>query len=160
MKFEISTVDEIIDRHGLEQRALIPALLAIQDKYHYLPADALERVAERMKIPAIQVHQVAEFYKAFSLEERGKHIITVCLGTACHVKGGNRLVDHVSRILDIEPGSTTKDMLFTLEAVNCLGTCAIAPVMTVDGKYFGNLAASKVEGVLDLYKEQEAVAND
>lgn len=160
MKFEISTVDEIIDRHGLEQRALIPALLAIQDKYQYLPADALERVAERMKIPAIQVHQVAEFYKAFSLEERGKHIITVCLGTACHVKGGNRLVDHVSRILDIEPGSTTKDMLFTLEAVNCLGTCAIAPVMTVDGKYFGNLAASKVEGVLDLYKEQEAVAND
>ena len=160
MKFEISTVDEIIDRHGLEQRALIPALLAIQDKYQYLPADALERVAERMKIPAIQVHQVAEFYKAFSLEERGKHIITVCLGTACHVKGGNRLVDHVSRILDIEPGSTTKDMLCTLEAVNCLGTCAIAPVMTVDGKYFGNLAASKVEGVLDLYKEQEAVAND
>jgi len=92
MKFEISTVDEIIDRHGLEQRALIPALLAIQDKYQYLPADALERVAERMKIPAIQVHQVAEFYKAFSLEERGKHIITVCLGTACHVKGGNCLL--------------------------------------------------------------------
>lgn len=159
MKFEISTVDEIIDRHGLEQRALIPALLAIQDKYQYLPADALERVAERMKIPAIQVHQVAEFYKAFSLEERGKHIITVCLGTACHVKGGNRLVDHVSRILDIEPGSTTKDMLFTLEAVNCLGCCNLAPVMTVDGKYFGNMAASKVERVIDLYKEQEAVAN-
>jgi NADH-quinone oxidoreductase subunit E len=160
MKVDLSTVDEIIDSHGLERRALIPSLLAIQDKFHYLPADALERVAERMSIPSIQVHQVAEFYKAFSLEERGRHIITVCLGTACHVKGGNRLVDHVSRILEIEPGDTTKDMLFTLEAVNCLGTCAIAPVMTVDGKYYGNLAASKVENILNLYREEEAVAND
>ncbi len=159
MKLKISTVDEIIDKNGLDQRALIPSLLAIQDKYHYLPAEALERVAERMTIPTIQVHQVAEFYKAFSLEERGEHIITVCLGTACHVQGGDRLVDHVSRILDIKPGSTTKDMLFTLEAVNCLGCCSLAPVMTVDGRYFGNLAASKVESVLDLYKEPEAVAN-
>ena len=160
MKVEISTVDTIIDKHGLEKRALIPSLLEIQDKYHYLPAEALNRVAERMTIPPIQVHQVAEFYKAFSLEERGEHIITVCLGTACHVQGGNRLVDHVTRILDIEPGGTTQDKLFTLEAVNCLGTCAIAPVMMVDGKYFGNMAASKVEKVIDLYREQEAVAND
>ena len=159
MKVEISTVDAIIDKHGLAQRALIPSLLEIQDKYHYLPPEALERVAERMTIPRIQVHQVAEFYKAFSLEPRGKHIITVCLGTACHVQGGNRLVDHVARILDIEPGGTTKDMFFTLEAVNCLGCCNLAPVMTVDGKYFGNMAASKVESVLDLYREQEAVAN-
>ena len=160
MKVDLTTVDEIIDQHGLERRALIPSLLAIQDKYHYLPADALHRIAERMSIPAIQVHQVAEFYKAFSLEERGQHIITVCLGTACHVKGGDRLVDHVSRILDVEPGGTTEDKRFTLEAVNCLGTCAIAPVMTVDGKYYGNMAASKVEKVLDLYREQEAVTND
>ncbi len=159
MELEISSVDEVIDRNGLEQRALIPTLLAIQDKYHYLPAEALERVAERMKLPTIHVHQVAEFYKAFSLEERGRHIITVCLGTACHVQGGNRLVDHVSRILEIEPGGTTVDKFFTLEAVNCLGTCAIAPVMTVDGKYYGNMAASKVEKVLDTYREQEAVAN-
>ena len=160
MKVDLNNVDEIIDKHGLERRALIPTLLAIQDKFHYLPSDALHRVAERMSIPTIQVHQVAEFYKAFSLKERGKHIITVCLGTACHVKGGDRMVDHVSRILDIEPGGTTKDMRFTLEAVNCLGTCAIAPVMTVDGKYYGNLAASKVENILNLYREEEAVTND
>jgi NADH-quinone oxidoreductase subunit E len=160
MEIDISTVDVIIDKNGLAQRALIPSLLDIQEKYHYLPAKALERVAERMKLPTIHIHQVAEFYKAFSLEERGRHIITVCLGTACHVQGGNRLVDHVSRILEIDPGSTTKDKLFTLEAVNCLGTCAIAPVMTVDGKYYGNMAANKVEKVLDTYREQEAVAND
>jgi NADH-quinone oxidoreductase subunit E len=159
MEIDIGTVDVIIDKNGLAQRALIPSLLEIQEKYHYLPAEALERVAERMKLPPIHVHQVAEFYKAFSLEERGRHIITVCLGTACHVRGGDRLVDHVSRILDIDPGGTTEDKSFTLEAVNCLGTCAIAPVMTVDGKYYGNMAASKVEKVLDTYREQEAVAN-
>ena len=159
MKVEISTVDAIIDKNGLAQRALIPSLLEIQDEYHYLPREALERVAERMTLPVIQVHQVAEFYKAFSLTPRGKHIITVCLGTACHVQGGNRLVDHVARILDIEPGGTTKDMLFTLEAVNCLGCCSLAPVMVIDGRYYGNMAASKVESVLDLYKEQEAVTN-
>ena len=118
MKIDISSVDTIIDRTGLEQRSLIPCLLEIQDKYNYLPAEALERVAERMKLPRIHVHQVAEFYKAFSLEPRGRHIVTVCLGTACHVQGGDRLVDHVAHVLEIEPGETTKDMTFTLEAVN------------------------------------------
>jgi len=163
MKVEIRTVDAIvdaiIDKHGLAMRALIPSLLEIQDEYHYLPPEALERVAERMTIPRIRVHQVAEFYKAFSLEPRGKHIITVCLGTACHVQGGNRLVDQVARLLEIDPGATTNDMLFTLEAVNCLGCCSLAPVMTVDGKYYGSMAASKVEKVLDLYREKEAVAD-
>lgn len=160
MKIDITSVDTIIDRSGLEQRCLIPCLLEIQDKYNYLPAEALERVAERMKLPRVHVHQVAEFYKAFSLDPRGRHIITVCLGTACHVQGGDRLVDHVARVLEIEPGETTKDMLFTLEAVNCLGTCALAPVMIVDGKYYGSMAASKVEKVLDTYREQEAITND
>ena len=87
--------------------ALIPSLLGIQDEYHYLPPEALQRVAERLSVPMIQVHQVAEFYKAFSLEPRGKHIITVCLGTACHVAGGDRLVDHIGRMLEIETGGTT-----------------------------------------------------
>ena len=90
MEIEINKVDAIIDKHGLAQRGLVPSLLEIQDLYHYLPRGALEYVAERMQIPVIQVQQVAEFYKAFSLEPRGKHIITVCLGTACHVEGGDR----------------------------------------------------------------------
>lgn len=160
MAVEISKVDVIIDKHGFEQRWLIPSLLEIQDEFHYLPPDALQRVSERMEIPLIQVHQVAEFYKAFSLEPRGKHIITVCLGTACHVQGGDRLVDHIGHLLDIEPGRTSSDMLFTLEAVNCLGCCSIGPVMTVDGKYFGSMVASKVERVLDIYRDREALADD
>ena len=159
MEVEISKVDEIIDKYGLAQRGLIPSLLGIQDEYHYLPPDALQRVADRMKIPMVQVHQVAEFYKVFSLEPRGKHIITVCLGTACHVRGAEYLVDQIGRVLDVEPGGTSEDMLFTLEAVNCLGCCALGPVMVVDGKYYGNMAISKVERVLNKYREQEVVAN-
>ena len=159
MNVDTSTVDEIIEKHGLEGRSLIPTLLDIQDRYHYLPVEALERVSERMTIPMLKVHQVAEFYNALSLEERGRHIITVCMGTACHVQGGGQLIDHVGHLLDIAPGETTADKLFTLESVNCLGCCNLAPVMTVDGKYYGNMKMSKVEKVLNGYREEEKVEN-
>ncbi|MDZ7843977.1 MAG: NAD(P)H-dependent oxidoreductase subunit E [Anaerolineales bacterium] len=99
MNVETSMVDKIIEKHGLEQGALIPTLLDIQDQYHYLPIEALQRVAEQMTIPMLKVHQVAEFYNALSLEERGKHIITVCMGTACHVQGSGQLIDHVGHQL-------------------------------------------------------------
>jgi NADH-quinone oxidoreductase subunit E len=160
MAVEISKVDSIIAKYGQENRGLIPALLDIQNEYHYLPAEALKRVAERMNIPMIRVYQVASFYKAFSLEPRGKHIITVCLGTACHVRGGEFIVDQIVRLLSIKPGQTSKDMQFTLEAVNCLGCCSLGPVMVIDGKYYGNMAVSKVERVLKNYKELEVVADD
>jgi NADH-quinone oxidoreductase subunit E len=158
MAVELMKVDEIIEKNGLEQRSLIPSLLEIQTVYHYLPQEVLERVAERMSIPAVQVFQVASFYKAFSLEPRGEHIITVCLGTACHVRGGVRLIEQVGRILEIEPGQTTRDMKFTLEAVSCLGCCALGPVMVIDGKYYGHMGASKVEKVIHKYTETEEVA--
>jgi NADH:ubiquinone oxidoreductase subunit E len=157
MALELTKVDTIIDKNGLEQRVLIPSLLEIQTEYHYLPQEVLARVAERMNIPLIQVFQVASFYKAFSLEPRGKHTVTVCLGTACHVRGGVRLIEQVGRMLEIEPGQTTKDMQFTLEAVSCLGCCALGPVMVVDGKYYGNMVASKVEKVIQKYRETEEV---
>jgi NADH-quinone oxidoreductase subunit E len=157
MEFDISKADEIIAKHGAGRRGLIPSLLEIQDIYHYLPQEALVTVAERLDIPIVQVHQVAEFYNAFSLIPRGRHIITVCQGTACHVAGGDRLFDQVGRLLRVEAGGTTRDMQFTLEGVNCLGCCSLGPVMTVDGKYFGHMTASKVERVLDPYREKEAV---
>jgi NADH-quinone oxidoreductase subunit E len=159
MEVEINKVDEILERHGLQARSLIPSLLDIQKVYHYLPPDVLQHVSERMKVPMIQVYQVAAFYKAFSLEPRGEHIITVCDGTACHVRGGNRLIDRLQEMLDVEPGGTTNDKLFTLESVNCLGCCALGPVLVIDGKYYGNMAASKVERVLDKYRVKEAAAN-
>lgn len=159
MDVEIKEIDTILDKYGQEQRWLIPSLLEIQKVYNYLPPEALERVSERMKIPSIQVFQVASFYKAFSLEPRGRHIVTVCLGTACHVRGADRLIDQVGRELDVKPGETTKDNQFTLEAVNCLGTCALGPVMVVDGKYYGNMVANKVERVLSKYAQREEKAN-
>ncbi len=159
MTIDLSTIETILDRHGTDQRSLIPSLLEIQNEFHYLPSEALHSVSKRMSIPVIQVYQVAAFYKAFSLKPRGKHLITVCLGTACHVRGGDRLIEQVGRILEIEPGENTKDMQFTLEAVNCLGCCALGPVMVLDGKYYGSMAASKVEKVLEKFMKQEVPAN-
>lgn len=161
MAVDMSKVDAIIDRHAVEHGGLIPSLLDLQNEYHYLPQEALQRVSEQMEIPLMRVFQVASFYKAFSLEPRGKHLITVCLGTACHVRGGVRLVEQIGRLLDVEPGETTRDRQFTLETVNCLGCCALGPVMVLDGKYYGSMAASKVDRVLNKYREaEEAAAND
>jgi NADH-quinone oxidoreductase subunit E len=156
MAIDIEKIDSIIDKFSGERSGLIPALLGIQDVYHYLPPEALQRAADKMNVPMIQVQQVAEFYKVFSLEPRGKHILTVCQGTACHVQGGARLVDELARILNIQPGQTTPDLEFTLESVNCLGACALAPVMTVDGKYYGHMAANKAEKLLAKYREEDA----
>ncbi len=160
MEIELAQVDSIIDKHGTERGALINLLLDIQDRFFYLPQEALERVAEKMAVPPVQVYQVARFYKAFSLKPRGKHLLTVCLGTACHVRGGERLVEQVGRLLKVEPGETTDDKLFTLETVNCLGCCALGPVMVVDGTYYGKMGATKIEKVLDKYRQGKEVTVD
>lgn len=152
MTVDLSKVDEILSKKDLKQEGLIHTLLDVQKEYYYLPREALERVSEGMKIPLVQVVQVASFYKAFSLEPRGKHLIRVCLGTACHVRGGERILDQFQRILDVEPGGTTRDFQFSLEAVNCLGCCASGPVIILDGKYYAMMAASKVERVLKKFK--------
>lgn len=159
MEVDINKINLILEKYHQEQRSLIPSLLEVQKALNYLPPEAMTMVADRLKVPMIQVYQVASFYKAFSLEPRGKHIITVCMGTACHVRGSERLVDQVERVLAIKPGETTSDYQFTLEAVNCLGTCALGPVMVIDGKYYGNMVSSKVERVLKKYMEEEVAAN-
>lgn len=151
MAIELAQVDTIIGKHEADPRALISLLLDIQDEFYYLPQVALERVAEKVRLPAVQVYQVARFYKAFSLKPRGKHLVTVCLGTACHVRGGERLVEQVGRLLKVEPGGTTEDKWFTLQTVNCLGCCALGPVMVVDGTYYGKMSATKIEKILKKY---------
>ena len=160
MTIDLDKVDFLIERQGKDEKALIQAMLAIQEEFHFLPPEALDRISEKLNVSMIRIRQVAAFYKVFSLEPRGKHIITVCKGTACHVRGSNMLVDQVDRVLKIAPGETTEDLQFTLEEVNCLGCCAIGPVMTVDNKYYGNMSVSKVERVLKKYMEKEAVPND
>jgi NADH-quinone oxidoreductase subunit E len=160
MAIELGQVDAIISRHGADRDALISLLLDIQDEFFYLPQEALERVAEKVGMPPVQVYQVARFYKAFSLTPRGKHLLTVCLGTACHVRGGGRLLDQIARMLKIVPNGTTEDRLFTLRPVNCLGCCALGPVLVVDGTYYGNMAATKIEKVLKKYRGGEEAAHD
>ncbi len=161
MGVELARVDTIIGRYGADPRALISLLLDIQDEFYYLPQEALERVAQKVSIPPVQAYQVARFYKAFSLKPRGKHLLTVCLGTACHVRGGERLVDQVARLLKVKPGGTTEDKQFTLQTVNCLGCCALGPVLVIDGTYFGKMAATKIDKVLRKYSEgKEAVVDD
>ncbi len=160
MGIDLAQLDTIIDKHGTDRRALISLLLNIQDEFYYLPQEALERVAAKMDVPAVQVYQVARFYKAFSLKPRGKHLVTVCLGTACHVRGGERLVEQLGRLLHVAPGKTTEDRLFTLQTVNCLGCCALGPVMVVDGTYYGKMSATKIEKILNKYRNGKEAADD
>lgn len=160
MAIELAKVDQIIGKYGTDHRALISLLLDIQDEFYYLPKEALERVAEKVGLPEIQVYQVARFYKAFSLKPRGKHLVTVCLGTACHVRGGERIADQIGRLLSVKPGDTTKDRLFTLQTVMCLGCCALGPVMVVDGTYYGKMAATKIEKILKKYSDGKEAATD
>ena len=143
-----ATVDSIIRKYDEKKEFLICILQDIQTKYGYLPKDALTRVAEQLNIPLIQVYSVATFFKAFSLEPRGKHLINVCLGTACHVRRAERVLDKIKRDLGIEAGQTTEDRKFTLETVNCLGACALGPITVLDGKYHGQMTTAKVDSIL------------
>jgi len=133
---DLKKIDAIIKEYGKENDSLIPIIQAINEEYAYLPKNVLKYVSQELDIPLSQVYHVATFYTAFSLKPRGKHTIKVCTGTACHVRGSPRILDEVKRCLKIEPEETTEDDMFTLETVNCLGTCAIGPVVVIDDKYF------------------------
>lgn len=148
-------VDRIVEQHDSRVTASIGILQDIQNRFSYLPEEALGRLAERLGVPLSRVYSLATFFKAFSLKPRGEHLICVCLGTACHVRGAPRLLDEVQRQLGIRPGETTEDNRFTLEAVNCLGACALGPLMVIDGEYHGNMDAKKLESVLNEYRKRK-----
>ena len=148
-------VNHILNGYDRRKRSLISILLNIQTEYNYLPKDALKLVADKLNIRLIEIYSVATFYKVFSLKPRGKHIISVCLGTACHVRGGGRIVDEIQRELNIKDGETTEDMQFTLETVRCLGACALGPVMVIDGEYYGQVNVKKVGNLLRKFTSQE-----
>ena len=145
-------LESILSRYECDPWDLIPVLQDIQDAYSYLPKDELHEVAQRLNVPLTQIFSVATFFKMFSLVPKGRHQVKVCLGTTCHLRGGNRLVESLSNRLGVEPGYTTKDMEFSLETVGCLGSCAQAPVMMIDDKYFGRTSVDKVPKILKLYK--------
>ena len=148
---DVTKVDEIVDKYQGEEGVLIQVLQDIQAEYNWLPEEALTQVSKRLEVPLSQAYSIASFYKAFSLTPRGRHLVNVCLGTACHVRGGPKILDKVEELLGIRGGETTEDMKFTLLRVNCLGCCALGPVMVVDGEYHGRLAVSKVKEILKSY---------
>lgn len=148
---DLEKVDEIIDRYAGRQGILIQLLLDIQKEFNWIPKEAIVRMSERLNIPISQIYRVASFYKVMSLTPTGRHLLRVCLGTACHVRGGAKIMDKAEEVLNIKAGETTQDMKFTLERVNCLGCCALGPVMVSDGEYHGKLVTSKVEEILKSY---------
>lgn len=153
MKSDRKKVATILSKYASNRDSLISILQDVQSEYHYLPEDALRVVARQLDVPLIQVYGVATFFKAFSLKPRGEHMVTVCQGTACHVRRAPAVLDEVKRQLGIEPGETADDMRFTLETVNCLGACALGPIVVVDGTYYGQMAPGKVKKILKQLKK-------
>jgi NADH-quinone oxidoreductase subunit E len=145
----LGRVDQIIDRYSAQPGALIQLLLDMQSEFNWIPKEAILRISVRLQIPISQIYRLVSFYKAMSLTPRGKHVVSVCLGTACHVRGGPRIMDKAEEILNIKAGETTKDMKFSLERVNCLGCCALGPVMLVDKDHHGKLTAARVREILE-----------
>ena len=141
---DLTLTEEILGRYPATEPALIQVLQDVHRAYNYLPCDVLERVAEALEVPLAKVYSVSTFYKAFSLTPQGETIIKVCMGTACHIRGGGQLVEEVERELGIGPDETTEDLKFTLKTVNCVGACAMAPVLVVGETYHGSAKPARM----------------
>lgn len=152
---DLAIVDSILEGRGDEPFDVLEVLQDIQGRFGFLPETALRRVSDKLDVPLIEVFRLANFYKAFSLKPRGRHLITACLGTACHVRGGPRLVDEITKELGIAPGETTADGAFTLETVNCLGACALAPIVIIDGRYYDHMNPEKLRNLIHKLRSAE-----
>jgi NADH-quinone oxidoreductase subunit E len=153
---DLSRTDEILESYPREEASLIQILQDVHRAYNYLPCDVLMKVSEALSVPLAKVFSVSTFYKAFSLEPQGDTVVRVCMGTACHIRGGPQLVDELARQLGIQAGETTEDMKFTVKTVNCVGACAMAPVLIVGEKYQGNAKAVKVAKYLGIGGKSDA----
>lgn len=163
-------VDEIMAGQNRDRSAVIAMLQDIQAEFRYLPEEALRYLSQSMSIPVAKIYSLASFYRAFSLEPRGEHLIHVCLGTACHVRGAVRILGTIERTLGIQAGETDANLEFTLETVNCLGACALGPIVVIDNVYHGDMNTAKVEKLLkgarreakpsQRYPEKDQVADE
>lgn len=145
---EKGDTDAIVDMYKADKSALIQILLEIQREKRWLPRDVLMSVCEKLGVPLSRAYRIATFYKAFSLVPQGRHLVTVCMGTACHIRGSPRLLDKVVKVVNVNPGETSADRKFTLETVNCLGCCALGPVIVVDGEYHSNPSSKELEDLV------------
>ncbi len=153
---DTTLTDAIVDRYPSVRGCVITILHEVQEAYGYLPEDQLRRVAERTSVPLSQLYAIATFYSHFALEPKGKHPIRVCMGTACHVKGGPRLLEELSRVLGVAPGHTTADGEFSLEPVRCIGACSHAPIVLVERDAHANLRPNRVARLIDQYRKKKS----
>jgi len=152
---DIKSIDRVLARHPRsDTAALVNILHDLQAEFGFLPEKVLRRAATYIGVPQVQLFRVATFYEGFHLKPRGKHICTVCMGTACHVRGAPKLIDHIERQFKVSVGNTTEDMHLTLESVNCVGACALGPLVMIDGDYHGNMSASKLDKILKPLKRK------
>ena len=149
----VKQIEEIIARYKDEKTPLMMILSDIQNEYGYIPLDVQELISDKTGIPVAEIYGVVTFYSFFSLQPKGKYVIGVCLGTACYVKGSQQVIDKFSEILDIKPGETSKDGLFTLDALRCIGACGIAPAITINGKVYPKVAVNQVPGIVEEYRK-------
>jgi NADH-quinone oxidoreductase subunit E len=156
MEISVSEINDIINQEAAGDGSLIGALEAIQGRYRYLPPEALILASERLGVPLSQAYSVATFYNAFSLKPKGKHCLHVCMGTACHVRGSPQILDRLEAKLGIRAGNTTRDHLFTLETVNCLGACALGPIVVTDDEYSGQMTTQKADRLVKNIRRAEA----
>ena len=158
MDVQTDRVNAFIRKHQNQKKALIAILQDVQAEYNYLPQEALRQVARSVGVPLIDVVGVATFFRAFSLKPRGRHVVTVCSGTACHVRGGPKILEEFERQLGVGAGETTADKKFTLETVACLGCCAIGPVVVVDGDFHAQTSVRKVSSIIRQYAKKRDTA--
>jgi len=145
---EMCDFSDIAERYGNDKKNTLAMLQDIQRKYNHIPREAMEILSEKLDVPLCKLYGMATFYKALSLNPRGRNVIRVCDGTACHIRSSQLLIDEIERLLGIRPGETSKDGEFTLETVNCLGSCAIAPVMVINEIYYGKVTPAKLRDII------------
>ncbi|MDY6965402.1 MAG: NADH-quinone oxidoreductase subunit NuoE [Halobacteriota archaeon] len=148
---DMNQLDDIIDKYDGQEGFLIQLLLEIQSEFNWIPGESIELISSKFQIPISQIYRVASFYQAMSLTPIGRHLVQVCMGTACHVRGAKKILDNIADSLNISEGETTEDMKFTLRRVNCLGCCAMGPVIRIGEEYHGNVTPSKVGDILEKY---------
>lgn len=148
-------LENILSDRRSQPQQLVEALQDVQEAFGYISEDAMKAISQELGVPVMEVYRAAHFYKAFSLEPRGRHVLTVCMGTACHVRGATRMIDEVEGQLGIQPGETTHDKMFSLECVNCLGACALGPVVVLDGRYHGKMTPNKLRTLIQSVQAAE-----
>jgi len=161
MAQEDNLIEQIVKRYDGDTGMLIPMMQDLQSECGYLPVEHLRYLGGRLKVPISRLYAVATFYSSFRLVPKGAHEVTLCMGTVCYLKGAPKICEAISREFQVEPGGTTPDRLFTLQAVNCVGACAVAPVMLVDGKYYESVTpASALEILQELYPDEDTVEKE